>query len=53
MTRQEAPPGRRITDKEAENITRVEELAYELRVQEVMTRRCEGAGTRYAHVRCA
>lgn len=26
-----------ITDKEAENITRVEELAYEIKVQEVMT----------------
>ncbi len=27
-----------ITDEEAENITRVEELAYEIKVQEVMTR---------------
>jgi CBS domain-containing protein/anti-sigma regulatory factor (Ser/Thr protein kinase) len=27
----------KITDKQAQNITRVEELAYELRVQEVMT----------------
>ena len=32
--------GRRpITDQDAENITRVEELAYELRVREVMTRK--------------
>lgn len=30
--------GRVITDKEATNITRTEELAYELKVQEVMTR---------------
>lgn len=30
-------PGRAITDQEAQNITRVEELAYELKVQEVMT----------------
>lgn len=30
--------GQKITDKQAQNITRVEELAYELRVQEVMTR---------------
>jgi len=29
--------GRKITDQEAQNINRVEELAYELRVQEVMT----------------
>src|SRR5512142_115804 len=29
--------GRMITDQEAQNITRVEELAYELRVQDVMT----------------
>lgn len=30
--------GRIITDQQAENITRVEELAYELKVNEVMTR---------------
>jgi CBS domain-containing protein/anti-sigma regulatory factor (Ser/Thr protein kinase) len=38
MAQDAAPMGRKITDKEAENITRVEELAYELRVDEVMTR---------------
>lgn len=31
-------PNRRITDQEAQNITRTEELAYELKVGEVMTR---------------
>jgi len=31
------PQGHKITDKQAENISRVEELAYELRVEEVMT----------------
>jgi CBS domain-containing protein/anti-sigma regulatory factor (Ser/Thr protein kinase) len=30
--------GRPVTDKDAENITRVEELAYELKIEEVMTR---------------
>jgi CBS domain-containing protein/anti-sigma regulatory factor (Ser/Thr protein kinase) len=30
--------GRAVTDQDAENITRVEELAYELKIQEVMTR---------------
>jgi len=34
-----AGKGRIVTDKEAENITRVEELAYELRVHEVMSTR--------------
>ncbi len=38
MNQDERYQGRIITDQEAENITRVEELAYELRVQEVMTR---------------
>lgn len=38
MIQEKGPQGRKITDKEAENITRVEELAYELRVGEVMTR---------------
>jgi CBS domain-containing protein/anti-sigma regulatory factor (Ser/Thr protein kinase) len=37
MNQDEQLQGRTITDKEAENITRVEELAYELRVQEVMS----------------
>jgi len=37
MKQDESYPGRIITDKEAEYITRVEELGYELRVQEVMT----------------
>ncbi|MBE0697740.1 MAG: CBS domain-containing protein [Anaerolineaceae bacterium] len=37
MSQDEAPQGFKITDKQAENITRVEELAYELRVDEVMT----------------
>lgn len=37
MDREEPSQGRTITDKEAENITRTEELAYELRVSEVMT----------------
>lgn len=31
-------PGKSMTDQDAENITRVEELAYELKVAEVMTR---------------
>jgi len=30
--------GRPVTDKDAENITRVEELAYELKIEEVMNR---------------
>ena len=38
MDQEEKSQGRTITDQEAQNITRVEELAYELRVQEVMTR---------------
>lgn len=38
MSLDDRQPARIITDKEAENITRVEELAYELRVQEVMTK---------------
>ena len=29
-----------ITDQAAENITKVEELAYELRIHEVMTEEC-------------
>ena len=33
-----ANPNRSFTDQEAENITRVEELTYELKVEEVMTR---------------
>src|SRR5512133_2567361 len=37
MDPQDSAQARIITDQEAENITRVEELAYELRVQEVMT----------------
>ena len=37
MKQDERYPVRIITDKEAEYITRVEELGYELRVQEVMT----------------
>lgn len=37
MRQDERYPVRIITDKEAEYITRVEELGYELRVQEVMT----------------
>lgn len=37
MGQDETPIGRTITDKEAQSITRVEELAYELRVAEVMT----------------
>jgi len=37
MSQDESLPGRIITDKEVEQITRVEELAYELRVKEVMT----------------
>lgn len=38
MGQENNPSGRKITDKEVENITRLEELAYELRVDEVMTR---------------
>jgi CBS domain-containing protein/anti-sigma regulatory factor (Ser/Thr protein kinase) len=38
MNQDEGRTGRIITDKEAENITRVEELAYELRVREVMSK---------------
>src|SRR5512136_1733762 len=30
--------GRIVTDKDAKNITRIEELAYELKIDEVMTR---------------
>jgi CBS domain-containing protein/anti-sigma regulatory factor (Ser/Thr protein kinase) len=37
MDKADNPQGRPITDQDAQNITRVEELAYELRVQEVMT----------------
>jgi CBS domain-containing protein/anti-sigma regulatory factor (Ser/Thr protein kinase) len=37
MDQENSQAGRVITDREAQNITRVEELAYELRVQEVMT----------------
>ncbi len=37
MERSESNPGRVITDKLVSSITRVEELAYELRVKEVMT----------------
>lgn len=37
MSQKESLPNRIITDAEAENITRLEELAYELRVDEVMT----------------
>lgn len=38
MNQDSSSTGRIITDQEAEKITRVEELAYELRVEEVMTR---------------
>jgi CBS domain-containing protein/anti-sigma regulatory factor (Ser/Thr protein kinase) len=38
MDQQTNSPGRVITDQDAQKITRVEELAYELRVDEVMTR---------------
>ncbi len=38
MNQDDSAPGRVITDQDAQNITRVEELSYELRVQEVMTR---------------
>jgi CBS domain-containing protein/anti-sigma regulatory factor (Ser/Thr protein kinase) len=38
MDRNTPSKGRIITDKEAENITRVEELAYELKIEEVMCR---------------
>ncbi len=38
MIQDGAQRGFTITDKQAENITRVEELAYELRVEEVMTK---------------
>ncbi len=37
MDQEDSLQGRMITDQEAQNITRVEELAYELRVQEVMS----------------
>ena len=37
MDREDNLQGRIITDKDAQNITRTEELAYELRVSEVMT----------------
>lgn len=37
MEQDDTDLNRTITDKEAQSITRVEELAYELRVQEVMT----------------
>ena len=37
MNLDDSSQGRTITDQEAQSITRVEELAYELRVQEVMT----------------
>lgn len=37
MTSEPNPSGRKITDQEAQNITRTEELAYELKVSEVMT----------------
>jgi CBS domain-containing protein/anti-sigma regulatory factor (Ser/Thr protein kinase) len=37
MDKDNSPQGRIVTDQDAQNITRVEELAYELRVQEVMT----------------
>lgn len=38
MDQENSFQGRIVTDKEAESITRLEELAYEIRVQEVMTR---------------
>jgi CBS domain-containing protein/anti-sigma regulatory factor (Ser/Thr protein kinase) len=38
MVHRLGPHARLITDKDAENITRVEELAYELKIGEVMTR---------------
>jgi CBS domain-containing protein/anti-sigma regulatory factor (Ser/Thr protein kinase) len=38
MDKDASSQGRPVTDQDAQNITRVEELAYELRVQEVMTR---------------
>jgi CBS domain-containing protein/anti-sigma regulatory factor (Ser/Thr protein kinase) len=37
MAQDDRAPGATITDSQAQTITRVEELAYELRVQEVMT----------------
>ena len=37
MTHESSPTARKITDQEAHNITRTEELAYELKVSEVMT----------------
>lgn len=37
MPAESIPPNRIITDQEAQNITRTEELAYELKVGEVMT----------------
>jgi CBS domain-containing protein/anti-sigma regulatory factor (Ser/Thr protein kinase) len=41
MPEAEAPKGILITDKMAEKITRVEELAYEIKIQESMTRYVE------------
>src|SRR5512133_589939 len=38
MNQEDTSQARTITDKDAQNITRLEELAYELRVQEVMTK---------------
>lgn len=38
MNQFDSAQGRVITDQDAQNITRVEELSYELRVQEVMTK---------------
>jgi CBS domain-containing protein/anti-sigma regulatory factor (Ser/Thr protein kinase) len=38
MNQYDSAQGRVITDQDAQNITRVEELSYELRVQEVMTK---------------
>ncbi len=38
MAQSSNPKGKMITDEVAENITRVEELAYELKIEEVMTR---------------
>ncbi len=37
MSQEPSPQDHKVTDQQAENITRVEELAYELRVDEVMT----------------
>lgn len=38
MDQPQGQKGRPVTDKDAGNITRVEELAYELKIEEVMTR---------------